>query len=74
MNHDKLNVLSSGGIKDLNYNSEGHGKFHYSQNAPVPQSKNNIARMKTQLVSVNSPFHSVMPELTESILLHSECL
>lgn len=46
MNHDKLNVLSSGGMKDLNYNSESHEKFHYSQNALMPQSKNNIARTK----------------------------
>lgn len=39
MNHDKLNVLHSGGIKDLNYNSEGHGKFRYSQNALVPKER-----------------------------------
>lgn len=37
MNHNKLNVLPSGGIKDLNHNSEGHGRFHSSQNALVPK-------------------------------------
>lgn len=70
MNHDKLNVLSSGGMKDLNYNSESHEKFHYSQNALMPQSKNNIARTKKK----EAAFHPVMPELIESILLYSEYL
>lgn len=37
MNHNKLKALRSGGIKDLNHNSEGRGKFHSSQNALVPK-------------------------------------
>jgi hypothetical protein len=39
MNLDKLNVLSSGGTKDLNYNSKDRGKC-----ALLPQSKNNITK------------------------------
>jgi len=46
MNHDKLNVLSSGGIKDLNYNSEGDGKLCCSPNSLMPQRKNDITRTK----------------------------
>lgn len=46
MSHDKLNVPSSGGIKDLNYNPEGHGKLRTSQNALMPQSKNAITLTK----------------------------
>lgn len=71
MKHDKLNVLSSGGIKDLNYNSEGHGKFHCSQNALVPQRKNYI-RTKKQLFSMKRAFDPITPELTKPILQYSE--
>jgi len=61
-------------MKDLNYNSESHGKFHYSQNALIPQSKNNIARTKKIAGVKEEAFHPVMPELIESILLYSEYL
>jgi hypothetical protein len=61
---DNLNVLSSGGIKDLNYDSEGHGKCPQSQRAPVPQSKNNITKdKKKQLALIKSSFYVVTPEL-----------
>lgn len=43
-NPNKLNVLSFGGINDLNYNSKDHGKFLQSQSALLPQSKNNITK------------------------------
>ena len=69
MNLDKLNVLSSGGIKDLNYNSKDQGKY-----ALLPQSKNNITKgqkkkksgiKKESLSSSNAWINRV---------LNSECL
>lgn len=51
MNPDKLNLLSSGGIKGLNFNSNGYRKFHNSQNALLPQSKNNITKDRKKKVA-----------------------
>lgn len=68
MNPDKLNVLSSGGIKDLNYNSKDHGEC-----ALLPQSKNNITKgqkKKKNLALIRSLFHLVMPRLIESYILN----
>lgn len=68
INPDKLNVLSSGGIKDLNYNSKAHGKC-----ALLPQSKNNTTKGQRKKSGIKKdPLSSSSAWINR--VLHSEYL